>query len=224
MTLRGDRPGCRDLDEVDVCYVPYLVNGSDPIKLYASPQRVDAQSTLDAGRGFCRVSRLQTARAGSGCSRNLLLRDPEGVGLVFGYANTAKVRGWVEPDRLQANLAAGGCCGPADADYRCGEPFAAVCSGPNNQPCDGELYSDVARGVSGRRRIDSQAPVELRYAPGSTTSYFLPGTDSGTPALVEQTVRVGVEGLWTCVTVIEAYGYAPNDTRGWIFTENLGPA
>lgn len=204
MTLAGDVAGCFNQNEVDVCYRPFLALIDLPI--YASPLGGPAIGLVPAGNNFCRQS---VPQFGSNCTRNLALRAPEGFDGVWGYANSQGLSGWVWGPGLADNNGAGGCCGPAGADYRCGDDKAGVCP---SAPCDGAVVSSFA--VSGIRGIDQTA--YLRYAQSSTPFYYLvPG------CTVEQYRRSPSAGTYTCVRVVEGAGYAKNNIRGWVLTDAL---
>lgn len=207
MTLRGNVSGCRDVDEVDICYYPFQAIVA--LGVYPSPLGGPLLAVMAPGDGFCRQSVLQTAT--SGCTRNLNLRAFEGLSAAWGYVNATGVGGWVYGPALADNNSAGGCCGPAQADYRCGDAKAGICP---DGPCDGTADPNPAIGVSGSRTITASLTT-LRWAPGSTAYYYLPNG-----ATVQQFVRTS-DGNWTCVEVTNGLGYAANGSRGWVLTSSL---
>lgn len=207
MTQVGGIAGCNSTNEIDVCYYPFLAIVDLPI--YASPLGGQKVGFLNAGDGFCRQSVPQFGS--TGCTRNLNLRAFEGFNAAWGYDNTSGVSGWVYGPALADNNGALGCCGPAQADYRCGDAKAFVCP---DGPCDGGINSE-GQLRSGIRGLNGT--TYLRYAPGSTPFYYLT-----VGCTVEEYIRSPAStNAYTCVRVVEGCGYALNNVRGWILTSRL---
>jgi hypothetical protein len=213
MTQRGGIAGCYDLDQVDVCWVPYITNGDTGI--YGDYAATYAFTSIPKGTKVCRQSVNQTTIAPN-CTRNLSLR-PATSGYVWAYDGSSGTTGWIADVALNTNAGASGCCGPAQDDYQCGDANAGFCSGA---PCDGsQSYSSIITSVSGHRLINApEGYSSFRLGPGSTKKYYLP---NGT--CVAQRLRIGSSGDWTCVQVLSgSSGWCPLNEVGWILTSHLG--
>lgn len=201
MTLRCAQSGCPDQDESDVCYRTWLVNGITGAPIRVGPSTIAPQVDLISyGAHFCR----QSVQNYPTCSSNPSGR-PNVNNFVWGYSNSSGVGGWVSLNNITPDDSGAKCCGPAGADFHCGD-----LSRCGQRVCDGGT-SGSASSASGSRTV-SAATVYLRYAPGSTGFYYLVSGDTVS--------RLCIVGSYTCVQVSNAT-WVPSGTRGWVLSSAL---
>jgi hypothetical protein len=201
MTVRCGQSGCTDQDEADVCYRTWMVNG-----LSGCPIRVGASTIapqvgfMDYGVHFCRqsIQNYPTCATDPG-------GRPSANNFIWGYSNQNGLSGWVNLNNVTPDDNGANCCGPAGADYHCGD--LSRCS---SNKCDGGT-SGSASSSSGSRTV-SASNTYLRYAPGSTAFYYLVSGDTVT--------RLCIVGSYTCVSVSSAV-WCPSGTRGWVLSTSL---
>lgn len=240
---------CLGTDAVDIAYLPWRVRSPGGTIVRIAP-RDDAPAVLDAdARGVFlpagAVFARQSVRNGSASDRPASRRSVNGY--IWGYgvrpddcildpgapSATSKRQGWARVADMTGDSAYPlNLCGPDCADFDArgrdranpdGSRCASAAAGGNPAPAtnaSSKCWTISPSWFNDEIQGRPEGRVYLRWAPNSTTIFWLVGGDA-----VRRLAYTGELGAgdrkWSCVEVL-ASATCPTGQRGWIRSEALG--
>lgn len=212
--------GCRDYNDVQTCYYPWINNISNV--LYKGPfAPYDIVRTASAPNDIVwlapgEVVGWASLRSGgviNGCPYPGMRQGENGF--IWAYSVSHSKFGWLYYDQGYATPGGPTVCGPTGKDFDCRYSKSACpayngcgTASQTSYTCIGPTYYQLGNGYEG---IGNGEDFYIRYAANSTPfGWMMPGDivhRYGAKTLVGKT--------WSCVMVICAR-YVPYGTRGWI--------